>query len=213
MTDETPLNPPDVALEDKGRELAGERAPEDQTAYIDQTDTDGLGTLTDTAIYEGELEAGETPESRRSGGPEGLEMLVELELREGETDDPNEAAEEGLAYVAPIDPPVVPSDDPQGAKVAAGFSVDALEDPYDEDHHSEAVTGEDEMAARVRDALRSDASTSAYADQIVIGTLGGRVVLRGMVDDLDDTDNVVAVAERVTGVVEVVDEIEVRALQ
>ena len=48
--------------------------------------------LTDTEIYEGDLEAGTDP--MRSG------------LRSDETDDPNVAAEEGLAYVPPTDPPV-----------------------------------------------------------------------------------------------------------
>ncbi len=38
------------------------------------------------------------------------------------------------------------------------------------------------------------------------------MILRGEVEDLGDTDEVVAVVERVTGVTEVIDEIEVAAL-
>ena len=194
-------------------ELGGERPRDEQAAYIDQTDVDEPGSgLTDTELYEGELEAGvhgDLPGERKE---DNLELLTELELREGETDNPDIAAEEGLTYVPPIDPPVVPSDDRQGAEIASGFGVDALEEPYDEDHHSSLVTGEDEMAARVREALRADSLTTQYADDLVIGTRGGRVVIRGFVDDLEDTDNVVAVAERVEGVLEVIDETEVRAL-
>ena len=53
-------------------------------------------------------------------------MLNELELRSGETADAEVAAEEGLAWVPPIDPPVVADEsDPEGVRVAAGFGVDA----------------------------------------------------------------------------------------
>lgn len=134
-------------------------------------------------------------------------------MREGETDDPLVAAEEGLAYVPPIDPPVVPSDDEEGLEVAAGFGTDAFEEPFDQDHHGALLSDDDEMATRIREALRADASTSRYADQIAIGTRGGLVALRGVVDDIEDTDAVAAVVESVSGVVEVRDELEVRALE
>ena len=38
-----PLNPPDVPIERKLRELEGDRPPDDQAAYIDWRDTDALG--------------------------------------------------------------------------------------------------------------------------------------------------------------------------
>ena len=139
-------------------------------------------------------------------------MLTELELRAGETDDPRVAAEEGLTYVAPSDPPVVPSDDDRGIRIAAGFGSTALDEPYDEDHHADLVPEDDEMSARVREALRADATTSDYADRVAIATRGGRVILRGVVDDIDDTDNLVAVAQRATDVIEVVDELEVEGM-
>jgi hypothetical protein len=90
---DTRLNPPDPPLEDKLRQLAGDRAPEDQGTPIDADDTDNLGTLTSTGVYEGELAAGvdaDLPDDH-----ENLELLTELELRDGETDDPMEAVEEG----------------------------------------------------------------------------------------------------------------------
>jgi osmotically-inducible protein OsmY len=46
----------------------------------------------------------------------------------------------------------------------------------------------------------------------VIGTRGGTVAVRGLVDDIDDTDNVVEVISRVSGVDEVIDELEVRGV-
>jgi hypothetical protein len=195
-------------------ELAGERPRDEQAAYVDRSDVDNLGEgLTHVDIYEGELEAGVHDDLPGEPKEANLEMLTELELRAEETDNPDVAAEEGLTYVPPIDPPVVPSVDRQGAEVASGFGLSALDEPYDEDHHSSALPAEDEMAARVRDALRADSTTTEYADRLAIGTRGGIVRVRGVVEDIDDSDNVLAVIERVAGVQDVIDELEVRALE
>ena len=137
---------------------------------------------------------------------ESLEDLADADLREDETSDPELAAEEGLAYVPPTDPPVIPADNKEGIEIAAGFGATSLDEPYDEDHPSELLTPEDEMTARVREALR------AYADDVGIESDGGLVLLRGMVDDLEDSDALVAVASEVNGVVEVRDELEVPGL-
>ena len=51
-----PLNPPDVPIEQKQRELEGDRPRDEQAAYIDRSDTDDLGELTSTALDEGELD-------------------------------------------------------------------------------------------------------------------------------------------------------------
>ncbi len=223
MTDETrrapdtreiPLNPPDAPIEEKGYELAGERVPRDQAAFVSEGEIDTLGDgLTHVDMYEGELEAGVHDDLPGEPVAENLEMLTELELRAGETDNPDVAAEEGLTYIPPIDPPVVPSDDPQDLRIAAGFGTTALDEPYDQDHGSNFLASEDEMSARVREALRADAATTRYADEVAIGTRGSTVALRGWVDDVEDTDNMVEVASRVTGVAEVIDELEVRSLQ
>jgi hypothetical protein len=206
---DTPLNPPEPPLEDKLRQLAGDRAPEDQGAPIDADDTDNLGTLTSTGVYEAELAAGvdaELPDEY-----ENLELLTELELRDGETQDAMEAVEEGYTYVPPIDPATTPGST-QNAEVASGLGVSALDDPYDQDHHSSFLSGDDEVSARVREALRADSSTTQYADRVAIATSGGVVTLRGVVDDLVDSDNLLAVAEYVQGVDEVVDELRVKGI-
>ncbi len=190
-----------------GRELG------DQVAYRRQDEVDDLGELTDTDIYHGELEAGVHDDLPQEPEAENLELLTERELRAGETGDPDVAAEEGMTYVPPSDPPVVPSEeDPQGVEVAAGFGTTASDEPYDQSHRGESVSEEDAMSARVREALRADAATSRYADSVAIGTRGGTVALRGVVEDLHDTDTLVEVVGRVTGVDEVIDELEVRGL-
>src|SRR2546422_252030 len=109
------------------------------------------------------------------------------------------AGEEGLAYAPPPAPPVIPADNKEGIEIAAGFGATSLDEPYDEDHLGELLTPEDEITARVREALRADAETSRYADDVGIESDGGLVRLRGMVDDLEDSDALVAVASEVNG--------------
>lgn len=203
-----PLNPPDVPLEKKGYELAGQREPDDQSAVLDISEVDNLGEFTSMAKYEGEIEAG--VDDNLPGDVDDLDLLTELELRDGETDDPMEAVEEGLTYVPPIDPPTRPGGGLENAEIASGLSLSSLDEPYDEDHHDSFLNADDEVSARVREAIRADSSTTKYADQIRIETDGGVVTLRGVVDDLLDSDNLLGVAGYVEGVEEVVDELRIR---
>ena len=69
-----PLNPPDVPIEQKQRELEGDRPRDEQAAYIDRSDTDDLGELTSTALDEGELAAG--VDDDLPNGAEIIEMLT-----------------------------------------------------------------------------------------------------------------------------------------
>lgn len=206
-----PLNPPDVPEEEKRQQLLGERPVEDQAAYIDQNDVEDLGELTSMAVYEGELEAGVNDDLPDDA--ENVEMLTELELRADETDDPMIAVEEGFTYVPPIDPPTVPGGGLQNAEIASGFGVSSLDEEYDEDHHDSFSQGDDEISARIREAIRADSSTTQYSSRIAIATRDGIVTLRGVVDDLVDSDNLIAAAEYVDGVEEVIDELRVRGLE
>jgi hypothetical protein len=146
---------------------------------------------------------------------EGLDLLTDLELRAGETADPLVASDEGATYVPPIDPPVIPGHTGSlaNAEIASGLGVSALDEPYDAWHHSSFLPDDDEVSARVREALRADSSTWQYADTIAIETRDGLVILRGIVDDLIDNDNLLAVASDVAGVTEVVDALRVRWMQ
>jgi hypothetical protein len=194
-------------------DATGRRPAEDQSAVAGQDEIDTLGELTDTEIYEGELEAGVNEDQPGEPAEQNLESLTALQLRAEETSNPDVAAEEGVPWVPPIDPPVVPGEGPEGVQVASGFGSSALAEPYDDDHHSDLLSAEGDLNDLVREALRADSATSPFEDRVAIGTLGGRVVLRGMVPDIEDSENIVAVAERVDGVIEVVDELEIEALQ
>jgi len=191
---------PDVA------ELLGLR-PTDADSVPGPEEFDVTGGVTDTGIDEGELEARPNHEPAT-----GLEDLAAIEVRAGETDDPAEAAEEGLVWIPPVDPPVRagPDGDPE---VAAGFGTTADEEPFDFDHHAEPVPARDERTARIVEALRADARTAGFADDLVVDSDGGRVTLRGMVADLEDEDAVLAVIDEVPGVTDVVDDLVVEALE
>jgi hypothetical protein len=181
---------------------------EDSTPIVGTGDVVGSADgLTGQERYEGYLDAGVD-----SSG-DSLDALAATELRAGETTDPLLAAQEGLAWIPPSDPVVVPdATSPEGLRVAAGFGSTALDEPYDADHHGELLPGEDETTDRIREALRSDASTSRYADALRIDTEGGVVRIRGTVDDILDSDDIIAVASEVTGVVEVRDQLNVRGV-
>ena len=208
----TPLNPPSPPIEEQLRQMAGYRSADDQGEFPAADELDDLGQITSTDVYEGELEAGTADDLPDDPDADNLEMLTEFELRADETDDPIEAVEEGFTYVPPIDPPVVPGG-ADNAEVASGLGLSALDEPYDEDHHDSFLTPDDELRARVREALRADSSTSQYVGKIAITARGGVVTLRGIVDDLVDSDNLLAVAEYVDDVDEVVDELRVRGLE
>lgn len=210
LPDDRP-NSGSMPLEETVRALEGEEMPLDQDAIIEPDEMESERGVTDTEIYLGELEAGVAPDrTAGAGAVESLEGLADRDLRAGETDIPYVAEEEGLTYVPPTDPPVVPSDDPQGADIAAGTATSALDDGYTEG--SAAIGDESDLTNRIREALRADAATSTLADQVVIGAVGSTVVIRGTVDSLDDGDALVDVASRVEGVVDVRDETEVDGL-
>lgn len=188
-------------------QLTGTRS--DGTAYITADDIEKLQGETLTDLYQGDTDTNQ----ERSERTETLDMLESRELREGETDDAMVAIEEGLTYIPPIDPPIVPDmDDPEGIQIAAGAAYD--EDPLDEDEGDDDTgnSTEDIMVARVRRVIRNNASTSHLADRLHIITQNNVVVLRGEVDDLDDTDNLVAVVSEMPDVEAVRDETIVRGL-
>ncbi len=209
--DTVPLNAPDVEPEDKRAQLEGSSSRGNQEAAISEDEIDGLGSISDTEIYEGELAAGVNDDLDTD--PESLESLTATELREGETDDADVAAEEGEVWVPPMDPPVVAdSTSENGMTIAAGFGSTAEEEPFDADHHGSALLVDDEVTSRVREALLADSRTSRLADQLRVETAGGIARIRGEVTDIEDSDLIAAVVSEVSGVTEVRDETKIPGL-
>jgi hypothetical protein len=158
-----------------------------------------------------ELDAGYTiPDREYAGGPEStLDDLDLDDLREGETDDPGVAVQEGLVYVPPIDPPVVADPEARdGIVPAAGIGVSAESEPYDDDHRGTDLDPGSELNVRIREALRADAQTSVLEDRLVVGTRGSVAVIRGVIDDVDDSDSIIEVVSRVNGISDVLDQTE-----
>lgn len=203
--DRTDAQPDDELPVEDLYELSGTPAPEDQDVIIEPDEIEEEREYTDT-------ERDELLPQPGNEQVDGIEDLAAGEIRPGETDDPNVAAEEGLAYVPPTDPPVVPGEGREDLEIAAGFGTTSLDEPYDEDHAGTLLSAEDEMSARVREAIRADAATTQYADAIDIESAGGVVLLRGVVEDIEDTDSLAEVASAVDGVVEVRDELTVAGL-
>jgi len=108
--------------------LEGEEMPADQDTVLDPDEIEERRVPTQTEFDrldpDGRLEADADEIDGLGGGLAG-------ELREGETDDPEVAAEEGLSWVPPIDPPVVTSPWSDEPVVAAGTGVSALDESYD----------------------------------------------------------------------------------
>ena len=90
-------------------------------AFVTEDEVDKLGEITDTEIYQGELEARAGDDQPDEPDANNLEALTALELRAGETADPNVAAEEGLAWVSLIAPTSPPERVEAAAAVTTGF--------------------------------------------------------------------------------------------
>ena len=161
-------------------DIQGDAPPDEQDAVLDPDQLERARSATRT-----ELDAGYTiPDLEYAEGAAAtLDGLDLDDLREGETDDPEVATQEGLAYVPPNDPPLAADDD--------------------------GLTVESDLTDRIRAALRADAATSGLADRLVIGTRGSVAVIRGVVDGIEDTDAIVEVVERVEGVDTVIDQTDV----
>jgi hypothetical protein len=202
-------SPADVAEElpiDDVIEIQGDEVPVDQDGILDPDELEHERTMTRT-----ELDAGYTiPDREYAGGPEStLDDLDLDDLREGETDDPGVAVQEGLVYVPPIDPPVVADPEARdGIVPAAGIGGSAESEPYDDDHRGTDLDPGSELNVRIREALRADAQTSVLEDRLVVGTRGSVAVIRGVIDDVDDSDSIIEVVSRVNGISDVLDQTE-----
>jgi hypothetical protein len=166
----------------------GAASDEDRELLIEATEDDLL-TEVDGLIDDPSEIAALRPDAAS------LDELTDEELREGETTDPIEATEEGEVWIPPTNPPVVPvTGDPDGIEVP-GFA--------------ELDEAEGSLNAEIREALRSDASTSSLADRLEIAVIGSTAVIRGVVDGIEDSDAIVDVVSQVDGIDEVRDETEI----
>ncbi len=133
-------------------------------------------------------------------------LFIPVTEADDATNDPMQAAAEGLPYFPPIDPPVEPGRGPDDVAVADGFASSSLEGDLDTDEEGYIYQDADLVDVIVRE-LADDSATSHL--NLYVSSLGGLVVLSGTVPDETDADEAVEVAERVEGVEQVVNRLVV----
>lgn len=157
-----------------------------------------------------------TNDARANDPVESLEALQESGALEPDfTDEPLDTDEGSViqdganVYFPPTDPVIGIGGSGQ-AQVLGGFTPTSLTAdavaPSAEDNQLGDVAIED----AIRRELREDASTTDL--RIEVSVEGGVARLRGKVTDMDDAENAEAVAARVPGVVEVLEELDVTTI-
>lgn len=135
-------------------------------------------------------------------GDNSLGDVIDTQATDGSTDNVQVAMDQGLVYTPPTDPPVVPSDDPQGVEIATGFAS-SIEDEPEVANLPESVDDNDSDAEDdIRQGLRYNSETT-HLDSVRVYVRNGVAYLRGKVLDESDIDLV----EEFVRDLEVVDEI------
>ena len=184
-----------------------------------------------------DLRAGARIEAEDTGRPDGfageeisleeLEEELQAQAREAEFDEdgpvdtqhgdgtayyPLKAQQQGLVYIPPDEPPILPSDDLQGIEIAAGFGKDVVfDDPRGEDTPDRLAGADWDLQARVEAVLRKSSLTNQMTD-IKVAVEDGIVYLSGEVETLDDIDVVCSVVQAIDGVEDVEEELIVTSL-
>jgi hypothetical protein len=137
------------------------------------------------------------------------EILTDPMAAAGAPDDLDDPVAEGdEVYVPPMDP-VVGTTAHGEVHVLGGFSASAGE-ARSRRSASDGKIGDEALIDAVQSALRYDASTTDLDIEVTVEQ--GIVRLRGRVSGIEDVDNAEAVAGRVEGVAEVVEELQVTGL-
>jgi hypothetical protein len=123
------------------------------------------------------------------------------------TTDAEDVDSEGVIF--PPTDPVVTTDQHGNTRVLGGFSPTASDAPVARST-LDNLPGDEALADAIRRELREDAATTDLAIEVVVEQ--GIAHLRGRVPGLEDADNAEAVAARVPGLREVMEELEVAAL-
>ncbi len=135
------------------------------------------------------------------------------EPREGMTDDPLVASEEGVPYDPPTDRVLSEARESEsGADVAGTAESDAGELEREDSIQPEdgSLPRDDELQADVVEALRS--SDVPAGDRIRIAAAGSIVTVTGEVESVDVLDEILGIVGDVRGVDEVIDEVTITGL-
>lgn len=190
-------------------EMAGSRPVIDNLMVPEAMPADVM----DMELSEMETSAleGATPDLREDGALEPGDFTDEGGITDAwSASGPTSAIEYDL--VSEGDEVFTPPTDPVGnnTEVIGGLQLSSMDDVSVEASALDGTFGDEAIADAVRRELREDAATTDF--RLDVSVREGVVRLRGGVPLIEDTDNAAEVASRVPGVVEVVDELEIRGL-
>jgi hypothetical protein len=169
----------------------------------DYTDSADLDAPTE------EISLDELEELLGPGRDLAMEDIVDTQHGDGHTYNPHLAQDQGLVYTPPDDPPVLPSGDGQGARVAAGFSQSMEESNPDVVDLPARVDNNDlDLEEDIYVALQNNSETSHLAD-LHVRVRNGIAYIRGLVESEDDIARVADVVAYLDGVRDVITELEV----
>jgi hypothetical protein len=132
------------------------------------------------------------------------EELFDTQHGDGHTYNPEQAQEQGLTWTPPDDPPVLPSDDPQGAEIATGYaqSMEASR-PDEEELPDDGIDNIDtELQNDVYEALRNNSETMDLGN-VAVRVRDGIVTLLGTVPADNDIALIEEIVRDLDGVVDV----------
>lgn len=135
--------------------------------------------------------------------------LVDTAHTDGSTDNPALAQEQGLVYLPPSDPPVLPSDDPQGAEIAAGFASSMEETEPGAVDLPDRVSGNDlDLEQKIRTVLQNNSET-ANLTELQLAVRNGVVFLAGSVETRSDIAIIDEMLRDMQDIVDVRNQLEV----
>ncbi len=193
---------PNPQLEDLDDLRAGERIEADDTGRADGFPGEEISL----EELEEELQAHAREAEFEEDGP------VDTQHGDGTAYYPLKAQQQGLVYIPPDDPPILPSDDLQGIEIAAGFGKEVMyDDPRAEDTPDRLAGSNWDLQARIETVLRKSSLTNQM-NGVKVAVEDGTVYLSGEVETLDDIDVVCSVVQEIDGVADIEEELIVTSL-
>lgn len=194
-----------------GQRMADERSIDDEElwdAAPDQADADMLSRESNADATVFSLEALEEEAAAERFADEAGD-LRETQMMDGSTTNPALAQEQGLVYIPPTDPPVVPSDDLQGVEIGAGFASSMEEAESDvRDLPDHVADGDLNIEDNVYEALRYNSETM-HLTGVRVRVEDGIASLFGTVETEDDLGYAEDVVYEVDGVEDVRNHLQV----
>jgi osmotically-inducible protein OsmY len=123
-----------------------------------------------------------------------------------EEDEPGGEVEPDPIFFAPTDP-VFATDEEGNIDVLGGFETDSMEDLGVARSAEDNTPGDEALVTAIHQELREDAATTDLRIDVVVER--GVAYLRGHVPALEDAENAEAIANRVPGVREVIEALDV----